>query len=232
LVLGLLLAATPFFRGTMVARRRARLAWLLLLGSIWLVLAVSLGLNAGGGTYYFTPFYLTAAFYLMRCWSVDWWRRQSVVMATAVAALAVPWTTVWTQASQLHAAMPAARQFLSDLEKVTAGGVVVSEDLHLFKRAYSGEVVDMGDLVYQVQDTSRYFGDEFRQTARTYFEHLGANPPEFILAAGGTRLTSPVLGRYIDQPYEVVMRAPAHFWANPVGGGAVLMRRPGRPAAD
>lgn len=206
-------------------RRTSFLAWWLpALAALWLVTNYSYTLNrAGGGFYYFAPFYLFAGFILLR--GLPWDRLQPPGLALGALALvlaSLPWAALWRQAAVMRENLGPAQAFVRQVRNLSGATGVSSEDLYFFETRYHGEVVDMGDIVYQ-DFTAGSYGGLFRDNAivRRYFARLQAAPPRYVLRGNDVRVVSPVLDELIGKFYQPVLSAPSHLWANG-GSGAVL----------
>ncbi|MEN9662994.1 MAG: hypothetical protein RL324_1943 [Verrucomicrobiota bacterium] len=228
-VLFCLAAARPDSR----LRRSVQLgAWLPVLAGLWVTLAVSYFLNqAGGDIYYFAPFYVVAAWHLAR--TLDGNALSGSVWALALPLCllgAVPWNETWAQARNLRTMLPAARNFLAETQRLTGGRPIRSEALFLYETRYAGEVIDMGDVVYRSFTISNgYYGVDFEETARRYFDSLKTNPPEFVML-GSLTVVSPPLFELVSQTYVQILQAPPHLLGNHSASSALYQRRPPVPA--
>lgn len=184
-------------------------AWvsLPLLAMLWLSCTVAYFFNhAGGGLYYFGPFYVLLVHHLLR--AVAWPQIKIPGLREALLTglfFTLPWSAAWRQAERLENSFGQAFAFLAETRKLAAGATVRSEDLYFFQDRYAGEMVDMGDVVFKVK-AAGYFGAEFDQTADRYFALLVSDPPRFILTGG---LGSPPLQALLARSYRPVLRVPS-----------------------
>ena len=229
--------------GVVLFQRRNRKLWwqfillrLPLLAGLWIITAYSYSLNPwGGGPYYFAPFYLFLVFLLGRWgnWSrLDHPRAGLVFLIMLLGSIS--WPALLRQARLLEENLGRARKFVIDVQRLTGGTGVYSEDLYLFETRYDGQVIDMGDIVFQTTEQGGYgnHGEQFKSTARRAFARLRDTPPKFVIMGSSVRVASPVLGELVGKLYQPLLQAPPHLFANG-GGGAVLYRlRPTFPAAN
>ncbi len=225
-LLAVLLCLMPLLPAARIRRWVHLGVWLPLLAGIWGVVTMAYYLNqSGGGIYYLAPFYVVAAWYLARV--VDWSAFRSPAFRIALLLCligTVPWVADWRQARLLHDTITPARAFLTEARRLTGGRPIHSEDLYLFKTRYTGETIDMGDIVERAIPGG-YYGDEFEETARRYFDHLKNNPPEFVILGLSIRIASPTLTKLIDDSYVEILRAPPHLFGNQGGCAALYQYR-------
>jgi hypothetical protein len=156
---------------------------------------------------------------------VKWVELRSPLVRTGFLVLllaGVPWSTGWRQVRLLWDTIGPARAFLAEVQRVTAGAAIYSEDLRFFETRYQGEIIDMGDIVSHAA-TAEYYGEAFDATVQRHYAELQAHPPKFVMLGEGVRVVSPSLSNLIAQSYVPLLHAPEHLWANP-GGGAVLFQ--------
>ena len=233
-LLAVLFCLTTILPGARLRRRVQLGAWLPVLACLWVTLAVSYFLNqGGGGLYYLAPFYVVVAWYLAR--ALDWHGLRSTAFRVVLPFCllgAVPWGTTWQQAQKLDGLMQPARDFLAATRRLTGGRPIHSEDLYLFETSYAGETIDMGDVVYQATPLG-YYGPEFEQTARRYFDDLKANPPEFVMLGTGITVVSPPLFELVIGSYTEILHAPPHLLGNHGASAALFQRQsPSLPGPD
>jgi hypothetical protein len=174
--------------------------------------------TSGGGLIYMAPAYLFLWFVLVAALRelplrVPYWEPALLV----VLALLIPWRAEERQGRQFDRDMPKAQQAARQLEPILQHRPVYTEDLHLFRRRYSGQVIDMGDAAEVIAVVGSY-GRAFTATAARALAGLQAHPPEYVFS-GGTQ--SSVLRRLLADRYEPLLTTPA---ANP---GTLFRLRPG-----
>lgn len=173
---------------------------------LWLATSAGYLKNrGGGGLYYFAPFWLVLAVHLAR--AVDWarvpWRPARWVW-TSFVIVGLPWLGVARQSAVLASSAEQAHAFVAGSRERAGGSPIYSEDLHLHRDRYRGEVIDMGDTVHVIS-RSRYLGDEFTATAERAFAELERNPPPFVVTGG---YGSPPLRALLSRAYKPVLRVP------------------------
>ena len=186
------------------------MAWIPALAAFWLVSCAAYYLNrAGGGVWYFGPFYVLLVVHLAR--AVDWTRTALTpvrpLLVVALVAL-LPWRTTFEQARVLQQSMEPARSFLLAAREIAAGERILSEDYYFFEDRYQGELIDMGDTVFKMSATG-YYGADLTATADRYFAQLRANPPPFVISGG---IGSPVLNELLAKSYKARLRLPPPNW--------------------
>lgn len=216
------LAIVTAFPSRHLSRRLQLSVWLPLLAALWASCSAAYYLNhSGGGLYYFGVFYVVLGFHLARAGNWEHLRERLWCDALFVGVfISLPWIAVFQQVVNFATSMRPAFTFLSEVERITRGNYVYSEDFYFFKRRYEGEVVDMGDVVSQVSATG-YFGSQFARTVQLHHARLTAHPPLFIMSGG---LGSPELKNMLTNDYNPILRAPPHLWPY-AGPSATLYRR-------
>jgi hypothetical protein len=199
MVIVMLKTATP-------SVRRSAITWLIVIAGLWLAVDWGYGLNHGaGGLHYFAPCYVMIAFMLAT--RLDWkkWPRTAAIALVVVCFAGLPWPGAVGQARQLATIATEARNFLTELRSRTAGTNVYSEDVHLFETAYSGQVVDVGDMVTRVA-ASGYMGEEFRTLVDHQAQTLRRAPPEFVVMASNS-VISPTLRDLLSKYYRAELQS-------------------------
>jgi hypothetical protein len=216
------------FPAARVPRAVQAVVWLPLLALLGLTTAVAYHLNhGGGGLHYFAPFWLLLAVHLAR--AIDWarvpWRPARWVWAALLIA-GLPWMGVARQRAVLAASMEQAQAFLAVCRERAGGAPIYSEDFHLHRDRYHGEVIDMGDTVEAIS-RARYLGATFSATAERAFAALEREPPAFVLTGG---CGSPALQALLARAYSPVLRVP---YREPYAGPPQTLHqlKAARPAA-
>lgn len=194
--------------------------WLPLLGLLWLSTSIAYFLNhGGGGLYYYAPCYLLLALHLAR--AVDWPAILPLGRTAIVGLLlaGLPWGEVWRQCVALHNSFEDAHSFIAACRDTAGEASIYSEEYHLFKARYGGELIDMGDEVFAVS-RSGYFGPAFTATANRQFAALQQQPPAFVLTGG---LASEPLQALLVQAYTPALRIP--YRPSYAGPAQTLYRR-------
>lgn len=218
----LLLAGLGFTlvkRDPALQTRTRQLAWLILLGLIWVILAYGYYRNgAGGGLYYFGPFYVLVGYAVARDSARLRPSEKAIVGLLIALVLSLPWLKVGNQARRISATLGPAREFRRQVERITAGSAIYSEDIQLLKHRYDGEKIDMGDLVTRVMHSELY-DDTFRDTAQNALAQVQSHPPKFVMIAGAAGygevyVISMALHDLLVRDYQLVAQSPATFLAN------------------
>jgi hypothetical protein len=219
-----LLFLTGFgLRGALVtsAGRVKIAAWFSVLGISWVALTYGFSMNHGaGGVHYFAPVYLVVGYLLTRM-NFAKQSRYVVVALSLVVVAGLPWVTVANQARALAGVASDARDFRRRIQDITRGAYVYSEDVHLQRNEYAGEVVDVGDMVSRVA-VRPFFGPEFQATVQAHYERLREDPPPFVLV-GAMSVLSPQLQRLLAERYEQVIESKPLILAQ--GGLRVALYR-------
>ncbi len=186
--------------------RTATVVWIFMTAAAWSVTSWAFARNhGGGGIYYFAPLYLFVVTFVTRLV----WRETGAIrvriVGIALVMIGLPWADVAHQAVQLRAADRDARRFVHQFAERTHGAYVYSEDVHLFRKTYAGEVIDMSDTVSAVAATG-YFGADFTAAVQRKTSALLRDPPEFVLI-GYSAVISPSLTDLLAKRYTVVLES-------------------------
>jgi hypothetical protein len=206
--------------------RRTTCTWIAGLALLWWVCAWGYALNHGaGGPYYFAPWYVLAAYFVAT--RLDWKAIPTAVSAAILVCLAagLPWVGTWLQTRSLARAAAESRTFVHQLSTVTPDEYIYSEDVHLFRRAYRGEAVDMGDMAEALAQ-SGYLGKDFTATFRRNAASLHASPPPFV-AVGAKTIVTTALQRELAAHYTEVLRSGPVILAQ--GGLPIVVFRRNAP---
>jgi len=212
------LAIAALIVATLAAIHRARrrfwemACWGVGLPALWVVLAYGFYKNEyAGGTWYFCPFFMVLWFFLVR----SLLRRASsraMQLGALTMLLFVPWRGVEHRRREVADMQQGARDFLDRVAAYVGTTPIVSENLQLYKKQFSGEIVDVGDTVSVIAN-SGFYGSDFTATFRRYEDWMAASPPRFVLAgcfgqATWSSTVSPEFRRVLDSEYTIVLRGP------------------------
>jgi hypothetical protein len=231
----LALGALVLFAIGLYRLRRQRIRacwWVLTLAGSWMAYAFAYYKNqGGGGLQYFCPFFVSIWLFILMTLPRDREPRGlRTAMGLALLSAAVPWKSLASIRGELARERPAAQAFLLELSRRTGLRPATSEDLQLFKRHYSGDIVDAGDTAEAIART-KYFGPDFTKTYQRYREALWNNPPEYVVTAvfdeGTLRgTTSSELQALLLGRYSIVLRGPRTMLASPGATVLLLERKP------
>jgi len=195
------------------------LAWLLMLAASWTAISYAFWKNyGGGGAHYFYQFFIFAWIFILHAscrrdrsavlsqlfYRRNRWGALYQVVLVGVIAFLLPWKQLIDQRKTLSDARTRARAFRTEVERLTKGQPIFGEEVHLFKRTYRGEVVDMGDVCAAIA-RSGYFGEAFTQTFNDYARKLATNPPKFVIGSQLDGDATP--GRIMSQALQDVLRS-------------------------
>ncbi len=164
---------------------------------IYLTTALAFYLNgAGGGNHYHYPFIIFSFFLLLRYYDKlpipNQWITPIAIfimffsnMAKAPISPLIGMKDKWESASNT-------RKLLRELNKSYS---LWSEDIHLYKDKWTGEVVDMGDYDSFYRD-SGIFPVEFNNLVDKHFNRLSTTPPDAAIISDAS---SPELRRFIAE---------------------------------
>jgi len=211
--------------------RAQLLVWLLVLPLGWAVHSYAFYANrVGGGPHYYYAYFFMAWFLVVHgLRGPGRWRPLAQVAVAGLFIWFYPWQPLIAQGRHFRELAAQSRTFLDQVNARAAGQPVVSENSHLYKRRYEGEVVDCGDVV-DVMSRSGYLGKELTRTYDRYMDELVAHPPRFILSAwfeprdmavtASARFT-----RFLHEHYRLSIQGPSHLVANGRGGTSLYERR-------
>lgn len=186
--------------------RTAIVVWVIMFAAAWSATAWAFARNhGGGGIYYFAPLYLFAATFISRLVCCQTGAVRLRILGIALVIIGLPWADIAHQALQLRNADRDARRFMHQFAEQTRGAYVYSEDVHLFRKSYAGEVIDMGDTVSAVAATG-YFGPDFTASVQRNTNALVRDPPEFVLL-GHSAVVSASLRDLLAKRYAVVLES-------------------------
>ncbi len=141
-----------------IVNAESRRHWPMVLGApilslLWFVYFYAFRSNfAGGGLWYFAPFFLVV-FWLLLLTQKSWSRRnpiliRALIFAGALAMINFP--LIGRGLAQMVQQWPEASSGKDIATRLDTGYSVLSENSFLYKQRYSGELIDMGDVVPQV----------------------------------------------------------------------------------
>lgn len=181
-------------------------AWMSALALIWFTTTWGFAINhGGGGLHYFSSFYLIAAYFVASRTNWAALSLPTVLLLGTFLMVNLPITLVSKQVGELASTTREARRFSDELTALIQGTSVYSEDVHLFKRTYTGEVVDVGDMVTSIA-AGRAFPTTYRETVERHYRQLEQAPPEFVVA-GAAGVISPRLANLVKTRYTEVDRS-------------------------
>lgn len=225
-----LVGALSLFGAYRLRRRPAELvAWALGIPLLWFAISYGLHKNLyGGGVWYYFPFLAILWLFLVRA-LLDGPLGPGLELAVTIGAvLLLPWRQVEQRRHEVASMQADARAFLREVKERTQGQPILSEDVHLFRQRYRGEIVDMGDAVAAIAHQGGY-GPVFTETFQRYVEGLQSRPPRFVMAgllgqSTSSRTVSPELRELLDTRYTLVLAGPRSFvaWG---GGSPALFER-------
>jgi hypothetical protein len=155
--------------------------------------------------------------------------RQLILIGLVAAVL--PWHQLVNEGRNLLRVRRDTLSFLRAAKARADGEVIFSEDIHLYKNKYRGEVVDTGDTVSAIAETG-YYGKALSRTYGDYRRRLHSDPPGFVIAGllneeTHSGVLSPDLNGLLFSQYEIVLRLPGVLVAN--GGCEIaLFQKKGR----
>ena len=228
----LLFAALALAALYQLRRERAQLiVWLLVLPLGWVVHSYAFYANRiGGGPHYYYPYLLMAWFLVLHALRRPGrWRPLAQVAVAGLFIWFYPWQPLFAQGRHFRELTAQSQSFLDQVNARTEGQSIVSENAHLYKVRYSGEVADCGDVV-DVIKRSGYFGKEFARTYDRYMDDLEAHPPKFIVSAWFNpremaATSSARFTRFLRERYRLAIQGPSHLVANGRGGTSLYERK-------
>lgn len=180
----LLLFAGLILLGLFRLRKRPvqLVAWLAMLIALWVTVSYGYYKNeGGGGLHYFFEFFIFAWIFVLHAVCQRGPRvAQAELALLALVFCLLPWRDLSGYYNTIASVRERSLAFRAEVAALTAGEPVFGEETHLFKSAYSGEVLDTGDAADKVAQ-SGYFGPKFSQTYRKYTAELVRNPPPFVM---------------------------------------------------
>jgi len=182
------------------------LAWVVMLAANWLAVTYGYFKNhGGGGLYYFFEFFVLAWIFVLHAFGRKgrWGRLAQLVLAVAVA-LTLPYKDLRAQRKLLAEIRTQGRIFREQVASITKGEPIFSEETHLFKTRYQGELVDSGDAAMVIARTG-YFGAAFNRTYADYTRELLSNPPRFVM--GGLLGTEEKASRIMSYQLQDLLRS-------------------------
>jgi hypothetical protein len=204
------------------------IAWLVMLSANWLAVAYGYFKNqGGGGLHYFVEFFALAWIFILHAFSRRrrWGALAQLVLGCAVVLTLRP-RDLLAQRELLAEARKQGRVFRQYVADMTHGEPVFSEETHLFKTKYRGELVDTGDTDAAVARTE-YFGAAFTRTFERYTRQLTSNPPKFVigglLESDSPRILTAELQQLLKTRYK--LRVVARKTAFATGGSQALFER-------
>jgi hypothetical protein len=203
-------------------RRMHVVAWALALSVGWAGFTWAFAFNHGGAALqYFAPIYIIGV-HLART-RIDWAAVPRVQMITVALAISVglPWSMTVRQALAIRNCCTEGRAFADEIRSIVGNAPVYSEDIHLFRRRYNSEVIDVGDMVTRVARRN-YFGPVFRTTVERQLENIRQHPPRFVLV-GSLAVVSDDLRALLEHRYAVAVRSGPLLLGN-YGAGLTLYR--------
>jgi hypothetical protein len=197
-------------------------AWLILASSTFAFCAGAYYLNYwGGGSWYFIPFVIILWCFLCSNYLNMSQARLNLLGMFVLALLCINFRTVIAPTISRVSTIRQAQTFMARVRLLQEKSSVLSEDTFFFRTRYSGELIDMGDVV-SVFAKSAYFNGDFKQTVKRHFEQVRINPPDYIVT-GFTE--SPELRVLIKEKYVLIASGPANFTANGGGESKLFVRK-------
>jgi hypothetical protein len=171
----------------------------------------------GGVVWYYFPFLAILWLFLFRALLQEALRPGTELVMTIAVLLLLPWQPVEHRRREVASMQAEARSFLRRVDERTKGQPILSEDVHLFRRRYRGEVVDMGDTASAIAE-SGYYGAAFTATFHGHVDRFRSHPPRFVMAgllghATSSHTVSPELRDLLDTSYTLVVPGPRSFIA-------------------
>ena len=180
----------------------------------------------GGGPYYFVPFFILLWFWVCKNSAAMGATRTAVLGIVLLALVGVNYRTVVGPTLRRALGIERAYRFMGTVRSLEETSTVVSEDTFLFRRAFRGESIDMGDTVSAFRRTG-YYGELFNQTVDRQFDRVRRNPPDYIVAGFSE---SPELKALIDKRYALIAEGPHNLTAN--GGRTSKLFKRKDPVVD
>jgi hypothetical protein len=206
------------------------IAWVVMLAANWLAVAYGYFKNqGGGGLYYFFEFFVLAWIFVLHAFGRQrrWGALAQLVLVVAVA-LTLPYKDLRAQRNLVAEIRTQGRIFREHVARITKGEMVFSEETHLYKSRYQGELTDAGDAAMVIARTG-YFGAAFSRTYEKYTRELLANPPKFIMGGlieneeKASRIMSSSLQALLRSRYK--LRVMAKHIGPATGGSQALFER-------
>jgi hypothetical protein len=203
------------------------IAWSLMLSATWFLVSYGYYKNqGGGGLHYFVEFFGLAWLFVLHAFSRGHrWGPLTQLLLFCVVVLTLPFGDLLAQQDKLVEARAKGRTFREEVARLTHGQPIFSEETHLFRLRYRGEMVDTGDTDAAIA-RSGYLGEAFTRTYDHHIQTVLADPPKFVIAGvfgDNLRLLSPPLQDLIRRRYT--LRATASGSAFAVGGSQALYER-------